>query len=208
MTAEAPLPVTAEASAPPVTAEAAVAEIATLPPLPNTTSAGVNPRTGEPRRPWLIRVATVLLWLATATAAASLLWTYWIAVEDLIGSSWLTSRFERIEVGYDALLAVALTVAMLLPATGAVITGYYAWFGHRWTRIAGIITTALSLLMLLLNPIGWAVIPLAAIGTGLLWLPQARSFFDAWQAHRHPETAFAPPQTSVYYGPLPRYRKD
>jgi hypothetical protein len=208
MTAEGPMPDTAEASAPPaVPAEPVVAEIATLPPPPSTDAAGINPRTGEPRRPWLIRLATITLWAGAATAAASLLWTYWVAVEDFIGSSWLTSRFVWVPSGWAALMMAGLTVAMLLVAISAVITGYYAWWGHRWTRICGIIATVLSGLMLLINPIGWAAIPLAAIGTGLLWLRPAGTFFDAWRAHRHPDTAFAPPLTSVFYGPLPRYRK-
>ncbi|MCE1174931.1 MAG: hypothetical protein LWW77_10040, partial [Propionibacteriales bacterium] len=223
-----PTPVAAETTPPPPPApESAVAEsaspqptatepvttapageIATLPPTPTTDRVGLNPRTGEPRRPWLIGVSTVSSWLAATAAGASLLWTYWVAVTDYFGSSWLTAQFKELLIWQEVLLMVALTVAVLAVAISAVITGYYAWFGHRWTRIAGIVSGVVSGLVLLLNPVGWAAIPLAIIGAGLLWTPRASSFFDAWANHRHPQTAFAPPLTSVRYGPLPRYRKD
>lgn len=221
MTAAGPTPAAGETTAapgpevaspaPPVTTPAvtgSTAEIATLPPTPSHDLAGLNPRTGEPRRPWLIRLAAISSWLAAAAAAASLLWTYWVAVTDYFGSSWLTGRFEELLIWQEVLLMVALTVAALVVVVSAVITGYYGWFGHRWTRIAGIVSAVVSALVLLLNPIGWAAIPLAILGAGLLWTPRASAFFDAWKAHRHPETAFAPPLTSVFYGPLPRYRKD
>ncbi len=131
-----------------------------------------------------------------------------MAVTDYFRSSWLTDQFYELFIWQEVLLMVGLTVAALAVVISAVITGYYAWFGHRWTRIAGIVSGVASLLVLLLNPVGWAAIPLALLGAGLLWTPRASSFFDAWQAHRHPATAFAPPLTSVQYGPLPRYRKD
>jgi hypothetical protein len=222
MTAAGPTPVAAETTPPPPAPEPAtpasdslapaaaapVAEIATLPPTPTHDLAGLNPRTGEPRRPWLIRLSSISSWLAAAAAAASLLWTYWLAVTDFFGSSWLTDRFDELFIWQQVLLMVALTVAVLAVVISTVITGYYAWFGHRWTRISGIVSGVLSGLVLLLNPVGWAAIPLAILGAGLLWTPRASGFFDAWAAQRHPDTIFAPPLTSVFYGPLPRYRKD
>jgi hypothetical protein len=205
MTAELPASVTEL----PQPAASGDTEIATLP--PTALAAGpvpLNPRTGEPRRSWLVRVATAANWLAAGFAAASLLWSYWIAVTDFGHASWLTAQFEKPTVLTQVLLVAGITAAALLVTIGTVITGYYAWFGYRWTRIAGIITAALSLLTLLLNPIGWPAIPLAALGAGLLWLPAATAHFQAWQAHRHPDIPFAPPVTSVNYGPLPRYRRD
>lgn len=183
-------------------------EIATLPPsvLP-TSTVGLNPRTGEPRRGWLIRLATISCGLAAVTTSASLLWCYWIAVTDYFHASWLTAQFTELLKVYVVLLVVGLTTAALLVVISNVITGYYGWFGYRWARVAGIVSGALSPLTLLINPIGWLAIGFALVGAGLLWLPAAKSFFDAWQAHRHPLTDFAPPLGSVFYGPLPRYRR-
>ena len=183
-------------------------EIATLPPAVSPTSTvGLAPRTGAPRRRWLIRIATISCGLAAVTASASLLWCYWIAVTDFSQASWLTAQFTELLKVYKVLLVVGLTTATLLVVISNVITGYYSWFGHRWARVAGIVSGALSPLTLLINAIGWAAIGFSLVGAGLLWLPAAKSFFDAWQAHRHPLTDFAAPVSSVFYGPLPRYRR-
>jgi hypothetical protein len=184
------------------------AEIATLP--PNTTNASavaVNPRTGEPRRSWLVWLTGASCLLAATAAVAALLGSYWVAVTDFAHASWLTAQVAEPSVLTQVLLVVGLTAAALLVAISNVITGYYAWFGYRWTRIAGAISGVLSLLSLLLNPIGWFAIGFSLAGTGLLWLPPFSAFFAAWQTHRHPQAEFAPPTTSVTYGPLPRYRR-
>ncbi|MBA3021982.1 hypothetical protein [Propionicimonas sp.] len=204
MTAESPAPVVELPSPDP----GGATEIATLPPSTNDSGVSINVRTGEPRRSWLIRLVTVATWLAAGFATASLLWFYWIAVTDFYHASWLTAQFGKVQKLYGVLLVVGLTSAALLVAISSIITGYYAWFGYRWTRVAGIIAAALSPLTLLLNPVGWAAIPLAVLGAGLLWLPAATAHFQAWQDHRHPSTQFAAPVTSVLYGPLPRYRRD
>jgi hypothetical protein len=187
---------------------APAAEIATLPPSTlGSVAATLNPRTGEPRRSVLIWLASASCLLATASAISSLLFGYWTAVTNLAQAFWLTAQFAKPEILTQVLLVVGLTTAALLIAISNVITGYYSWFGHRWSRIAGIVSGSLSLLVLLLNPIGWPAIGFALLGAGLLWTPGATAFFQAWDAHRHPSINFAPPAVSVAYGPLPRYRR-
>jgi hypothetical protein len=166
----------------------------------------VDPATGEPVRPVAVGVGAALSWLSVAASAASLLWTYWVAVDHFAQASWLMAQFDTepgslLRIG----LAAGLTLAVLLAMIANTIVGFYAWTGHRWSRIAGLIGAGASLLTLLGGRLGWAAIPLAAIGAGLLWLPSARRYFDAWWQLRHPSPGFAPPTVGVAYGPLPRY---
>lgn len=193
------------------TDETAVPEpIATLdaPPVP-VAIVPDDPRTGEPRIPWVVRIASVLSQLAVAVVIGSLLWVYWRAVDvdGFASASWLMGQFvtEPGSLG-RVLLAVAVTVIALVICAPLAITGYYAWTGYRWTRVSGLIGVAVSFGALTLVPPAWAAIPLAAVAAGLLWLPAATRYFAAWTARRHPAEVFAPPTTDVYYGPLPRYR--
>lgn len=193
------------------TDETAVPEpIATLdaPPVP-VAIVPDDPRTGEPRIPWVVRIASVLSQLAVAVVIGSLLWVYWRAVDvdGFASASWLMGQFvtEPGSLG-RVLLAVAVTVIALVICAPLAITGYYAWTGYRWTRVSGLIGAAVSFGALTLVPSAWAAIPLAAVAAGLLWLPAATRYFAAWTARRHPAEVFAPPTTDVYYGPLPRYR--
>lgn len=187
----------------------APAPIATAaPPPPLVVGVPINPRTGEPRRPVVIVVATVLCWLAVAITAASVLWVYWDAISRFAEASWLMGQFvtEPGSLG-RVLLAVAVTVIAIIIGTANAIVGYYAFTGYRWTRIAGLISAVLTCGTLVLNQLGWYAIPAAVIGAVLLWLPPAKKFFIAWTARRHPQEVFAPPTVDVVYGPLPRYRQ-
>lgn len=181
-------------------------EIASLPPVSPAEGLDLNPRTGEPRRPWSIRLAATASWLAVVAAAAVLLTSYWQAVTDFSTATWLGAQFAEASVLTRVLVTVAVTASALVTAIGAVITGYYAWTGYRWTQIAGAITAALSLLTLLISPLAWVVIGLSLAADGLLWLRSSAHFFDLWHARRHAEPAFAAPVVEVAYGPLPRYR--
>jgi hypothetical protein len=187
----------------------APAPIATVaPPPPLVVGVPINPRTGEPRRPVVIVIATVLCWLAVAITAASVLWVYWDAISHFAQASWLMGQFvtEPGSLG-RVLLAVAVTVVAIIIGTANAIVGYYAFTGYRWTRIAGLISAVLTCGTLVLNQLGWYAIPAAVLGAVLLWLPPARKFFIAWTARRHPQEVFAPPTVDVVYGPLPRYRR-
>lgn len=183
-------------------------EIATLVTAPNAPDALVlDPSTGEPMRPISVGVGAALSWLSVAASAASLLWTYWTSVDNFAGASWLTGQFvtepgAMLRIGLIAGLTAAVLVAMIANT----IVGFYAWTGYRWARVAGLIGAGLSLLLLLGGRLGWAAIPLAMVGAGLLWLPASRRYFDDWWRVRHPSIEFAPPTKDVHYGPLPRYR--
>ena len=186
--------------------------IATLeaPPVP-VVGVPDDPRTGEPRVPLVVRVASALSFLAVAGVTVGLLLVYWDAVpkENFANASWLMGQFvtEPGSIG-RVLLAVAVTVITLLIAVPLAITGYYAWAGYRWSRISGLIGAVLSFGALTLNVYAWSTIPLAAVAAGLLWLPPASRYFLAWRARRHPQEVFAPPTVDVFYGPLPKYRTD
>jgi hypothetical protein len=194
----------------PVPAVPDPAPIATVvPPPPLVVGVPINPRTGEPRRPVVIVLATTLCWLAVAVVLGSLLWIYWDAVSRFAQASWLMGQFVTEPGSLErVLLAVAVTVIGIVIGVANAIVGYYAWTGYRWTRIAGIISAGLTCGAFTLNQLGWYAIPAGVIGAALLWLPQARAFFVAWHARRHPEQVFAPPTVDVTYGPLPRYRTD
>lgn len=185
-----------------------VDDIATVVAAPTPAQAlGLDPRTGEPIRPLPVAIGAALSWLSVAASAASLIWTYWVAVDHFASAAWLFGQFPTepgalLRVG----LAAALTAAVLVAMIANTIVGFYAWTGYRWSRVAGLIGAGLSLLLLLGGRLGWAAIPLAVIGAGLLWLPSAARYFEAWQRLRHPSVAYAPARENVLYGPLPRYR--
>jgi len=190
-------------------AQQAPAPIATVvPPPPLVVGVPINPRTGEPRRPIAIVVATVLCWLAIAITAASVGWVYWDAISHFAQASWLMGQFVTEPGSLErVLLAVAVTAVAIIIGTANAIVGYYAFTGYRWTRIAGLMSAALTCGALVLNQLGWYAIPAAVLGAALLWLPPAKRFFIAWTARRHPHEVFAPPAVDVVYGPLPRYRQ-
>lgn len=169
--------------------------------------AHVHPLTGEPRRPWTIRLATITNWVAVAAVASSLLGAYWIAIQDFAAAAWLTGLFPT-EPGSTerVLLVIAVTLIVVVIAVGNVITGFYAWMGYRWSRISGLIAATLSFAALTLTQIAWVAIPLSVVGAALLWLPASSGFFLRWQALRHPEIDWATPPEAVEYGPLSRYR--
>lgn len=182
-------------------------EIATLAPDLLASALPINPRTGQPRRPVAVWVASVSCLLAVGFSIAGLLWTYASEIGGFTTAAWLYGRFgEAPDILTQVLLTVAATAAALVAAASCAITGYYAACGYGWTRISGIVSAVASFLVLLLNPLAWAAVPLALLGAGLLWLPSVRAFFDAWDARRHPRPDFAPPIEHVAYGPLPRYR--
>ena len=204
-----PIAASATAASGTVAVQLPAAPIATLsPPPPVIIGVPINPRTGEPRRPIVVAVATVLCWLAVAVTGAAVLLVYWDAISHFAAASWLMGQFVT-EPGSLArvLLALAVTVIAILVGTANAIVGYYAWTGYRWTRIAGLISAALTCGVLVLNQLAWFAVPAAVVGSALLWLPPAGAFFTAWRARRHPDQQFAPPTVDVIYGPLPRFRK-
>ena len=153
----------APATVPAVPDPAPIATVA--PPPPIVIGVPTNPRTGEPRRPVVIVLATVLCWLAVALTASSLLWIYWDAVSQFARASWLMAQFVTEPGSVErVLLSVAVTVIGIIIGVANAIVGYYAWTGYRWTRIAGIISAVLTGGAFVLNPLGWYAIPAGVIG--------------------------------------------
>ena len=170
-------------------------------------AAPVNPRTGEPRRPVVVWVAAGAQAAAVGCFGVSLGMVYWTAVDRFEEASWLMANVPAPMASLEqVLLAVAVTAAALIGSIAAVVAGFYAWDGYRWTRVAALIAWVLSGLALLLNVVAWPAIGLTALAAVLLWLPPAGAFFEAWCRRRHPERVFAVAPTEVFYGPLPRYR--
>lgn len=203
---EQPLEQSAEAAPTPGSATTTDVIEAWQEPAP-TVPIELNPRTGEPRRPALIWIATITGLSAVAVMVSALLWSYWNAVTDFGSAAWLFGQFSEPNPGIQVILVASTTVATVVAAAAAAITAYYGWWGYSWARISGIISAATSLLMLLLNPVGWVAIAVTIIAGALLWLPQASRFFAQWHLLRHPEINFGTPVTSVRYGPLPKYRR-
>ncbi|MFT3875979.1 MAG: hypothetical protein QM708_06105 [Propioniciclava sp.] len=171
------------------------------------TDASIDPKTGEPRRPIAVWAASVLLHLGVALVMAGLLWAFWLSIDTFEQAAWLHGVVPT-EPGalLRVLMVTALfTIAMLI-AVASVIAAHYAWHGYGWTRRAGLIAVAVSLLALMINPLAtWGILPIAT-GAGLLWLPSVRGFFQRWHARRHPEPPPVTEASGVFYGPLPRYR--
>ncbi|MDQ7991117.1 MAG: hypothetical protein AAGC63_00145 [Propionicimonas sp.] len=196
-------------------------------PVPAAGVVALSRRTAEPTRVWTVWLAAFTCYLATAVIGAATLVVYWnaavtgsLTLDEASGdwryeyddsrfaqASWLMGQFDT-EPGSlgRVLLAVAVTVIALLIGAAAAITGYYAYDGRRWTRWSALATLALSSLSLMLNPLAWPVIGLAAIAAIALWLPPSGRYFAAWRAVRHREPVFSEPPDQVWYGPLPKYR--
>jgi len=167
----------------------------------------LDPRTGEPRRPWLAWLGAGLLFAATGVLTVALLLVMW----DSVGRFPEASRLNRVvvtELGEPLriLLVVGDFTIALLIGVAASIAGFYGWAGHRWARWAGLVALGLGAGSFALNWLApWALLPLAA-GALIWWLPPLRGFFAAWDAVRRPRPRVRPLPAGVAYGPLPRYR--
>lgn len=171
--------------------------------------ATINPRTGEPARPWSVWASAALFSVGTALVFVGLGVAFWVGIDMALFNSttWLHSAFPT---GPGSLVRVALVTAefvlALLIGAAALIAGYYGWWGYRWSRWAGLVAVAVALGALVLNPWAYGGIAAIAVGAGLLWLPASQAFLARWHVRRNP----APPEPTivddVYYGPLPRYR--
>lgn len=166
----------------------------------------INPATGEPLRPWPVRLASFGLWLAAMGSGVGLLASMWLAISDFPNAARLfgflgtdTSPLPRV-----GLAALATLIGIIVCGTTSVV-GYYSWRGYAWTRVGGIVAAAVSLLTLFLQP--WtalAIVP-ALVGAALLWLPSVPPFFQAWARVRRGEPTYGAPIDAVFYGPVPRY---
>nr|NLI49238.1 hypothetical protein [Propionibacterium sp.] len=167
----------------------------------------IDPRTGEPRRPWLAWLGGGLLFSAAAVVVVALLLVMWDSVTRFPEAAWL-NRVVPTNLGdpVRVLLVVGDFAIALIVSVAAVIAGFYGWAGHRWARWASLVALGLGAGTFALNWLApWGLLPLAA-GAVLWWLPPLRGFFAAWDAVRHPQPARRERPAGVVYGPLPRYR--
>lgn len=185
-------------------------EIATLPPLDVIESTiPLSEATGQPRRHPVMVVGACFLYAAAVAALVSAGVAWWQSMD----MSLFPTATKLIELtaprpgGWRSILWVVVLglLAVLLVATPA-ISGFNAWNGHRWSRIAALASVPVAALGWFLNPVAWAGVPLAAIGAGILWTRPVDRYFSHWAEFRAGEVTTPPPPPHVVYGPLPRYR--
>ncbi|MGB3955518.1 MAG: hypothetical protein WBL05_09620 [Brooklawnia sp.] len=184
--------------------------IRTLPPI-EVEIAGypISRRTGEPVRGRLIVTATLAFTVSAVVAMVTYWWYWWQAINivNFATSSRLIELFDpRPGSGSSIVLVCVMAVIGVIMTAGPGVAAYNVWHGASWSRNAGIAACITSLLAFFVLPWSWLTLGFAALGTGLLWLRQARPYFEAWQRFANPpRTAIVPP-TGVAYGPAPRFR--
>lgn len=206
----APAPELVGAAAAPVQSQAPVQEIQTLPPLPEVDqSLPLSPATGQPRRHPVMLLGAGLLYASSVVTAAGLGLFWWLAINithfhdsaRLLTWTKPTPGFmpSMIWVTVVALIGIAVTAA---PAVAA----FQAWNGWEWSRKAALVAVAVTLLSILLHPWAAAAIALAVLGTGVLWTPPVKRYFDQWARFRAADERHPQYFDTVRYGPLDRYR--
>lgn len=186
-------------------------QIATLPPL-EELQGGVplSRRTGEPRRPVVLALASVLLYLAVASAVGAYAWHWWMAAHpaSYANSAWLIAWTDPAPGTWLSLtLEVALAAALALAAGAAGIAGFQAWNGWRWARWAGLVAAALMGGFMAITH-WYAAVPvgLTALGAGLLFLPPVTRYFRHWTQVRATRPAPYRRPGEIHYGRLARFR--
>lgn len=167
----------------------------------------IDPRTGEPRRPWTVWAAAALHDAGVALVVAGLLWAFWTSIRQFATAAWLNGVVPT-EPGsvVRVLMVTGLFATAMVIGAASLVTGYYAWKGYGWTRWAGLVASVLSAGALIINPLAsWGIAPIV-LGSALLWLPATRAFFARWHTRRHPVRVDPTIVDDVFYGPLPRYR--
>lgn len=189
----------------------AARQIATFPPLQVLTGEEPpSPRTGEPKRPWLVAVAMVLQLLAVVAVAVTYGLHWWEAAHaDTYATSARLIEWVEPEPGKWLSLtlegALAAVAALVAGVTGVV--GVQAWHGWHWTRWMGFAAIALQgVVVALFSWWGLIGLGLAVVGTALLFLPPISKFFSRFDAHRAERpTPYRRPER-IFYGRLPRFR--
>lgn len=183
--------------------------IATLPPLDEQprNQSPIDERTGQPKRPLLIWIAAGLPFVGTGLVAVAIGLVLWHSIPDFANASWLNGTMAT-DPGSWVRVAFSVINSALAALVGgtAAFLGYNIFTGRDWTRIGGIVVTAISFAALMLTPLAAIAIAPIAIGSALTWLPGCRKFFNAWTACRRGTRRLVPVPERVFYGPLPRYR--
>lgn len=198
------------AAAHPSPAQPASDEIATLPPTDELVAPGlpISSSTGQPRRAKWMVAANVLLYAASVVSAVALARSWWLAMHmpSFMNSSTLVQLWQPRPGGWRSVVAVTLVAAIgaILVAAPA-IAALNAWNGHRWSRIAALVATALGGLAYLVGPWAWPAPVLSLLGALLLFLPAVTRYFGHWEQFRAGTPVPVREQREVVYGPLPRY---
>ncbi|MCL1922869.1 MAG: hypothetical protein FWG15_03255 [Propionibacteriaceae bacterium] len=182
-------------------------DIATLPAFMGKAPLAypLSVRTGEPRHPVLLVIASLLCWLSVpVTIVAYARW--WIICSGVDGfhySAWLLERLEPPPVSWLAVImvmVVGLITALMVIAAG--IAGYNAWKGQLWVRFGVWGLLGVTGLSYLLN--WWfmvAMIPLALGGILLLFPPYGAYCQAVEEFHAVPKPVV--PTSGIKYGPQP-----
>lgn len=183
--------------------------IATLPPFDERPldHSPIDPRTGEPRRPFLIWLAAGLGLVSLVFVIGALGLVMWNSIEGFAEASWVNGRMET-DPGSWVRVAFSVVNAVIGAAVGGAtaFVGYHIFIGAEWTKWGALAATAVSAASLMLTPLAAISIVPIAISAILVWLPPCRRYFAAWTALRADRTPPLEVPERVYYGPLPRYR--
>ncbi|MDR1791019.1 MAG: hypothetical protein LBR20_05105 [Propionibacteriaceae bacterium] len=163
--------------------------------------------TDSPRPPVSIWIGCLAFFAAIAVEFAGTLWCFWLATDDYVNSSFLTSWIGEVDVLFQVLLVTALAIVVVLVGASSGIAGFYGLKGYRWARVAGVIAFGVSALALFGSYITWSAIGFTLIGMVCYWLPPSIRYFAAWELLRYPPPTPAPVIPAVEYGPLPKYRE-
>jgi len=185
-------------------------EIATLPPLDLIVpTIPLSEATGQPRRHPVMVVGILFLYAAAVLAMVSAGVAWWHSM-DMARFPTATKLIEitapRPGGWRSIVLVTALALVTVLLVATPSVSGFNAWNGHRWSRIAALVSIPVAALGWFLNPIAWAGVPLCVIGAGILWTQPVGRYFDHWATFRAGEVTLPPEPAPIVYGPLPRYR--
>lgn len=184
--------------------------IVSLPPIEEAVAGyPLSKRTGEPERSPLVTVAT-LAFGASAFVAMATYWYYWwvaIHIENFGTSARLIEWFDpRPGSGSSVVLVCVMALIGVIMTAGPGVAAYNLWHGASWSKVAGIVACVTSLLAITVINWSWLALGFAVIGTALVWLPQLKPYFAAWQQFSNPIQPPIVPATGVAYGPAPRHR--
>ncbi len=186
--------------------------IQTLPPIDVIEQlVPLSEATGQPRRDTVMIIGISFLYAATVAAAAGYGKSWWdaIHVAGFAESSRLIEMTDPRPGSWQSVVwVVVLALIALAMTSSAAISAFNAWNGHRWSRVASLGATVLSALAYFVNEWAWVAVPLAVVGTIILWLPPVGRYFHHWALFRSGEPAEATEWEDVFYGRLPRYRDE
>ncbi len=184
--------------------------IATLPALEEITdSLALDVKTGMPKRSTVIAVAAAAF-LLSGLAAFVTYWVYWwkaIHISSFATSSGLIRLLDPRPGSWQSVVAVCvMTLIGIVMTAVPCVAAYNAWNGARWSRWAGVVACGTSFLAYFVITATWLALPLAGLGTLLLFTPPARANFDRWNEFLNPPPPDIDPPTDVAYGRAPRFR--